>query len=344
MADGGSRLRGGGMTVIIDGSRGEGGGQVLRTSLALSLITGKPLRVENVRARRKSPGLLRQHLTAVHAAKAVGDAIVEGDEIGSQQLTFTPRGIRAGDYSFAIGSAGSTTLVLQTILLPLAFADAPSTVTIEGGTHNPKAPSFDFLEHAFLPLMRRMALLVELELVRPGFYPAGGGQLRAVVNPSRLGALEVTERGAIQERRVRAVVANLPYDIARREVQTACELLPCESGEAHTLKDSIGPGNAIAIVIASEHVTEVFTAFGQRGVRAEDVARGAAEEAKAYIESGAAIGEHLADQLLLPMALGAGGAFSTVPLTEHATTNMEVIRRFLDVEFDVRDGVVRVGT
>lgn len=336
MAVGGSQL------AVIDGSRGEGGGQVLRTALALALITGKPLRVENVRAKRKSPGLLRQHLTAVHAAQAVGDAIVEGDRLGSQQVTFTPRGIRAGDYSFAIGSAGSTTLVLQTILLPLAFADAPSTVTIEGGTHNPKAPSFDFLERAFLPLVRRMGLEVELELARAGFYPAGGGCLRALISPSRLGSLEVLHRGEIRSRRARAVVANLPDDIARREVATVCEIFPCDSSEARTLEGTIGPGNAVSIVVESEHVTEVFTAYGERGVRAEEVARRAASEAKQYVASGAPIGEHLADQLLLPIALGRGGAFTTVPLTEHSTTNMEVIGTFLGVEFEVKDGVVRV--
>lgn len=329
--------------IVIDGSRGEGGGQVLRTSLALSLITGRPMRIENVRARRKSPGLLRQHLTAVHAAQAVGGAVVEGDEPGSRQLTFIPRGIRAGDYAFAIGTAGSTTLVLQTILLPLAFADGPSTVTIEGGTHNPKAPSFDFLELAFLPLMRRMGLEVELELVRPGFYPAGGGELRASVKPSRPGSLEVLDRGAIRQRRVRAVVANLPWDIARREVAAACEVFPCDSADAQTLTGSIGPGNAVSIVVASEHVTEVFTAHGERGVRAEEVGRRAASEAKAYVESDAAIGEHLADQLLLPMALGRGGSFSTVPLTEHSTTNMEVIGRFLEVTFAMGGGLVRVN-
>lgn len=162
--------------IVIDGSEGEGGGQVLRTSLALSLITGKPFRIENLRAKRDKPGLLRQHLTAVHAAVQVGDAAVEGASLGSTALTFVPRALRAGDYSFAIGTAGSTMLVLQTVLLPLVLAGGSSTLELEGGTHNPSSPPFDFVERAFLPLLRRMGAEIEIELVRPGFHPAGGGR------------------------------------------------------------------------------------------------------------------------------------------------------------------------
>ena len=168
----------------IDGSHGEGGGQVLRTALALSLLTRTPFRMENIRAKRKTPGLLRQHLTAVNAAAQVCGGAVEGASVGSAALTFVPGTVRGGDYAFAIGTAGSTMLVLQTILLPLALADAPSTVEIEGGTHNPSAPPHDFMERAFLPLLRRMGVEVELELLRPGFYPAGGGKIRVRITPA----------------------------------------------------------------------------------------------------------------------------------------------------------------
>lgn len=317
--------------LLIDGSQGEGGGQVLRTSLALSLVTRTPFRIENIRVKRKTPGLLRQHLTAVHAAMAVGDAAVEGATLGSTALTFEPRALRAGDYAFAIGSAGSTMLVLQTILLPLVLADAPSTIELEGGTHNPAAPTFDFMELAFLPLLRRMGADVRLELVRPGFYPAGGGKIRATIAPTkRLGRLDVDDRGAIVARRVRAVVANLPYAIAQREVQAAGEELGWseECLEAHTVTGSVGPGNAISIIVASENITEVFSAFGKRGVRAEAVAHDAAQQARRYLASNAAVGEHLADQLLLPLALGDGGSFTTTALSSHATTNLAVIQRF----------------
>ncbi len=164
--------------IVIDGSHGEGGGQVLRTSLALSLLTGKAFRIENIRATRKTPGLLRQHLTAVNAAATVGDAAVEGATLGSSTLTFVPKATRGGEYSFAIGTAGSTMLVLQTVLLPLALTEGTSLVELEGGTHNPAAPPFDFIDRAFLPLMRRMGADVGLGLLRAGVDPAGGGAKR----------------------------------------------------------------------------------------------------------------------------------------------------------------------
>lgn len=334
--------------ITLDGSAGEGGGQVLRTSLALSLLTATPFRIENIRAKRKQPGLLRQHLTAVHAGAEVGQASVEGAELGSAALTFVPKTLRGGDYAFSIGTAGSTMLVLQTILVPLALAAEPSTIELEGGTHNPAAPPYDFMEHAYLPLLRRMGASIELELVRPGFFPAGGGQVRVHIEPARrLGRLELESRGALTVRRVRAVVANLSYEIAQREVQTAGKELgwPAECLQAQTLTGSPGPGNAVSVIVGSEHVTDVFTAFGARGVRAEDVARDAARQARRYLDSEAAAGEHLADQLLLPMAVGDGGVFTTTPLSGHTTTNVEVIRMFVDREITcetVSDGVTRV--
>lgn len=331
--------------IVIDGSHGEGGGQVLRTSLALSLVTGKPFRIDNIRAKRKSPGLLRQHLTAVNAAARVGAASVDGASMGATSMTFVPQTLCAGYYTFAIGTAGSTTLVLQTILLPLCVAGEPSTVEIEGGTHNPAAPPFDFLAKAFLPLLQRMGANVEVELVRPGFYPAGGGKIVAKITPAkRLARLELDDRGALVSRSARAVVANLPYSIAQREARTAAEILGWHDDdrvEAHTLaSDTPGPGNAITIVVASEHVTEVFTGFGERGVRAEAVAANAANEAKRYLDSSVAVGEHLADQLLLPMALGEGGSFTTFPPSSHTTTNVEIIRKFVDVGIAVEVGEV----
>lgn len=335
--------------IAIDGSEGEGGGQILRTSLALSLITRTPFRVEHIRARRQKPGLLRQHLTAVQAAAAIGNASAEGAELGSASLTFVPDAVRPGEYAFAIGTAGSTMLVLQTILLPLALAGGESVVELEGGTHNSGSPPFEFLEHAYLPLLRRMGAAIELELVRPGFYPAGGGKILVHIGKSTLGTLVLEERGAIRRRLARAVVANLPLAIAEREVRTAAEELGAETEtETVALTGSAGPGNAISIVVESEHVTDVFTAFGARGVPAEAVARDAAQQAKRYVDSGAAVGEHLADQLLLPMALGDGGVFTTTPLSTHSTTNIDVIRRFIDrpIEHERVNGEVtrvRVG-
>lgn len=334
--------------IVIDGSFGEGGGQILRTSLALSLITGQPFRIENIRAGRKRPGLLRQHLTSVLAATTVSEANVEGATPESTSLTFIPGTLRAGNYSFAVGTAGSTTLVLQTVLVPLLVAGGRSTIEIEGGTHNPAAPPFDFLLRSYLPILERLGAKVEAELIRPGFYPAGGGCVRlSVESAGSLGRLELLSRGETRSRLARAVVANLPYSIAEREIAVVGEKLGWsgDSLQAHTMNGSIGPGNVLSIFIECEHVTEVCTAFGERGVRAEAVAEKAIGEARGYLASTAAVGEHLADQLLLPLAVGAGGVFTTVPPSLHTKTNAEVIRRFTAQPIEVvkeEDRVFRV--
>ena len=202
--------------LTIDGSFGEGGGQILRTALALSLVTGKPFRIDNIRAGRKNPGLLRQHLTAVNAATEISQAEVTGAGIGSRELTFAPGSVESGDYAFAVGTAGSTTLVLQTVLPALLIADGKSQLILEGGTHNPFAPPFDFLEQAFLPLVNRMGPRVTAELERPGFYPAGGGRMRVTIEPAGelKKHLDIPSRGEVRGRRAKAVVANLPISIA----------------------------------------------------------------------------------------------------------------------------------
>ena len=325
--------------ITIDGSMGEGGGQVLRTSLGLSLVTGKPFRIENIRAGRSKPGLMRQHLTAVRAAAEVGDTKVSGDVIGSRELTFEPGAVRPGQYEFAVGTAGSATLVLQTVLPALIVADAPSRLTLKGGTHNPWSPPFDFLAKAFLPLLARMGANVMATLVRPGFYPAGGGEFTVEIAPpadGRLRPLELLERGEIVSRRARAVVARLPEHIAQRELRVVEKKLGW-TGDALAVEqahDSVGPGNIIMLEIASHNVTEVFTAFGEKDVRAEAVAHKAVDEARAYLAAGVPVGPHLADQLLVPVAM-AGGRFRTVAPTRHTTTNIEVIQKFMDVAVSV---------
>lgn len=320
--------------IFIDGSYGEGGGQILRTSLALSLVTGKPFRIERIRAGRKTPGLLRQHLTAVGAAAKVGRAEVTGVQVGSGELTFTPKEVVPGDYAFAIGTAGSTSLVLQTVLPALLLAAAPSVLTLEGGTHNPFAPPFDFLERAFLPLLSRMGAQLKAELECPGFYPAGGGRARFTITPAgSLAPLDLRERGEIRARRAKALVVNLPASIAERELAVIGRRLSwnAEWLRPEVIRNSCGPGNVVSIEVESEHVTEVFTGFGERGVTAEAVAEKAVKEARRYLASEVAVGEYLADQLLIPMALAGGGAFTTGPLSRHALTNIEIIHKFLDV-------------
>jgi RNA 3'-terminal phosphate cyclase (ATP) len=325
--------------IVIDGSFGEGGGQILRTSLSLSLVTGKPFRIEKIRAGRKNPGLLRQHLTAVNAAAQIGQAEVTGASIGSTQLTFAPGEIKHGAYHFAIGTAGSTTLALQTVLPALLTARVLSgqqtTLTLEGGTHNPFAPTFDFLAAAFLPLLNRMGAFVEARLDRHGFYPAGGGRIEVTVHPTtKLQPLDLTDRGKLRERRALAVVANLPRKIAEREIALIQKKLSWPSKYLRVLETSEAhsPGNFIAIEIESDALTECFTSIGERGVAAEEVADKAAQQARRYLASEAVVGEYLADQLLIPMALARGGAFTTLPPSRHTTTNIEIIQKFLNLE------------
>lgn len=331
----------------IDGSFGEGGGQILRTSLSLSLLTGKAFRIDRIRAGREKPGLLRQHLTAVEAAARAGGAKVEGAEVGSRCLTFVPGPVRAGGYRFAVGTAGSATLVLQTVLPALMLASGESTLTLEGGTHNPAAPPFDFLARTFLPLIERMGPRVKLDFERYGFYPAGGGCFRVAIRPvEKLTPLHLGERGEVVSRRILALVVNLPFHIAQREAETVAARLEWgpETIAKRSAKESLSAGNVVMVEVGSAEVNEMFTGFGQRGVTAEEVAAGAANEALEYLSSTAVAGEHLADQLLLPMAIAGAGSFTAVKLNLHARTNMEVIARFLPVRFrtDVESGCVRV--
>ena len=333
-----ARAAGSSPVVAIDGASGEGGGQILRTSLALSMVTGRAFRMINIRARRAKPGLLRQHLTAVRAAVEISDAACDGAEIGSGELVFRPGTVRAGDYRFAVGTAGSTTLVLQTVLPALALADQPSHVTLEGGTHNPLAPPFDFLAHTFLPVFNRFGPTVTATLTRAGFYPAGGGQIEVSVSPTdRLLPVEILARGAEGGRRVVAHLAGVPPGAAERAFEqvdkrlrwgrAACEVVehPSERGQGFALVGEVG----------SDAHTEVFTGFGERGIRAEAVADRLVEQVRSYLAAGLPVGEYLADQLLLPTALAAGGAFRTAGLSPHARTNIAVIEAFLPVRFQV---------
>ena len=329
--------------IEIDGSEGEGGGQVLRTSLALSVVTGQPFRLFNIRAKRSNPGLQRQHLTCVQAARDISGAEVSGGAIGSRDLTFTPGPVRAGRYRFAVGTAGSASLVLQTVLAPLLHADAASDLTLEGGTHNAWAPPFDFLEHTFLPLLACMGPRVELRLERHGFYPVGGGALSARVVPGHeWRAFKLLEREQEPEWSATALLSKLPDKVGEREIKVVQRKLQ-QKGKRFKVQqvESPGPGNAVVIRADCGNVCEVFTGFGKRGKPAEQVAKDAAREAGNWAKTGAPVGEHLADQLLIPMALGAGGRFRTVEPSGHTRTNIETIRRFLEVAIEIEqtDGV-----
>lgn len=323
--------------LTLDGSVGEGGGQILRTALSLSLVTGQPFRIHSVRGGRPKPGLLRQHLAAVLAAQSVGAARVTGAELGSRELMFEPTSIRTGSHAFAVGSAGSACLVLQTILPALWSAAEPSTIEVEGGTHNPLAPPFEFLRDTLFPLLGRMGPRLSAELLRPGFYPAGGGKLRVHIEPAKLRSIELLERGELRDLRARSTIAFIPRVVAERELEVIARRLrwPASALSIDEIEHSAGPGNTLSLHLEHEHVTEVITAFGERNVRAETVAQRAVDEARRYLASDAPVGEHLADQLIVPFALSGGGRFRALPLSMHTTTNIEVVQLFLGTSISV---------
>jgi RNA 3'-terminal phosphate cyclase (ATP) len=317
--------------IEIDGSEGEGGGQVLRNACALSLITGDAFRVTNVRGKRAKPGLMRQHATALEAACAIGAAHCDGLAIGSREVTFTPGTVRAGEYHFAVGTAGSTSLVLQTVLMPLLLADAPSRLVLEGGTHNMQAPPFDFIAKVLVPVLRRMGAQIDLRLIRHGFFPRGGGRVEVDIQPGKLSPIDCLDRGGLQTRGASVLLAGLPFEIAARELATARRKLPDWPDDAFAtrqLPEGEGPGNVLLLEAGFDHVTEIVTGFGVLGQSAESVAKTAAQRMLGLLASGAFAGPYLADQLLLPFALAGGGSFTTVKPSQHARTAAQIIARF----------------
>lgn len=328
--------------LVLDGSHGEGGGQILRTALALSALTRRPFDLVNIRANRPKPGLAAQHLTAVRAAAAICDAAVEGGELHSQSLCFTPRGpVRSGDHRFDVaaaragGSAGSITLVLHTVLMPLALAAGRSTVTIRGGTHVPWSPSVDYVQDVWLPTLSEMGLRAGLELLRSGWYPAGGGEVRVFIeglSGQPLAPIVCPERGELRHVRGRAVAANLPAHIPERMSVHARELLGAAGIAAEIRAEQLSASCAGAgIFFAVEYAAGRggIAALGERGKRAEVVAEEAVAALLAYHASGAAFDAHLGDQLVLPAALATGESrFSVERVTRHLLTNIWVIEQF----------------
>ncbi len=324
--------------ILIDGAAGEGGGQILRNACALALITGQAFRIVNIRGRRPKPGLMRQHVTAIEAACAIGGAECEGLAVGASEILFRPGRVVPGKYQFSVGTAGSTGLVLQTILMPLLLADAPSRLVLEGGTHNMLAPPFDFIAKVFLPIINRMGPRVEARLLRHGFHPRGGGRIVVDIQPAPLRRLECLERGTLQSRMAVALTAGLPTAIARREIGIARKLLddwPEEAFSIRNLPADEGPGNVLLLEAAFEQVTEIFTGFGKIGTSAEALADGCARRMRGYLASTAFAGPYLADQLLLPFALAGGGCFTTVKPSQHCLTAVDIVARFTGRRCDI---------
>jgi RNA 3'-terminal phosphate cyclase (ATP) len=322
--------------IEIDGSAGEGGGQVVRSALTLAMSTASPIRIRNIRAHRSKPGLRAQHLAAVRAAATVCGARIEGAAIASTSLSFIPGALRPGDYVIDVGTAGSTLLVLQTILPALSLCDAPSQILLRGGTHNPRAPTFEFIQHAYLPLLARLGYRAGVSLERHGFYPRGGGLIRASIQPLRRGGfLELLERGPIQSCTAGVLISRLARHIAQREIEVLRRRLGLHADVCGI--DTVAapsPGNAVHVRLEFSNVSTVFCGFGIRGVPAETVADRVADEVERYLAAEVALDSHLTDQVLVPLALAAGGRFSALTPSGHTETNAAVIRRFLAVDYE----------
>jgi RNA 3'-terminal phosphate cyclase (ATP) len=334
--------------IRLDGAMGEGGGQVLRTALTLAALTGQRLHIEHIRAGRPKPGLMPQHLQALHAAAAVCDARVTGAALHRQTVMFEPGRLRPGTYQFDVGTAGAVSLVLQTVFLPLAFAGGPSHVDLIGGTHVPLSPSFHYLQQHWLHYVRQAGYSVTLALEQAGFYPRGGGRMQADIAPAvRARPLTLTTRGALVELLVFSAVANLDPRIAERQ------RLQARRGLAHLgvpIVESVAqiparsPGSVLLVLARFESAQVCYVALGARGKPAERVADEAVAALRRFLRTDAAIDACLADQLLLPLAFAPGrSALHTAEITSHLMTNAEVIKAFVPVIIDIQGAIGEAG-
>lgn len=339
--------------ITIDGSEGEGGGQILRSSLALSLLTGRPFQLVNIRANRPKPGLAAQHLACVKAASQISGAIYKGGSLGSTTLNFEPRPVQAGDYFFPINTAGATALVLHTVYLPLLLrGTGPSTVRITGGTHVMASPTFHFLEQTWAGYLKKIELDIRLKLLRHGFYPRGGGEIEAVMTPaSSIRGLQLTTRTELTTAGGFAGSADLPPSVAKAIARRLKHKLKLAEIESHIPEESWanGPGAVAGVVFRQAPVPTVFTALGERGRPSETVADLAVQEALAYRDSGAAVDPHSADQIVLPLAFSEEASeFTVSEVTRHLLTNLGTIGRFVEREMICEGqlggpGTVRIG-
>lgn len=329
--------------LTIDGAQGEGGGQVLRTALSLSILTQTPIKLINIRAKRKKSGLLRQHLTSVLAAQQICNATTQGVKLGATSISFVPNQVKAGNYHFAIGTAGSTVLVCQTILPVLALADTPSTITFEGGTHNGMSPSLCFLKAAYLPVIKAMGVNSHITTSALGFYPAGGGKWQLTITPStHFKPVKLLNAGSEfaknqQNCSFKSLLSDLPQNIGEKEIATGRAVLGWNNalGTIEHYKTN-GSGNSFQTGIKGELFSNLFEQVGQLGVSSVKVAKRCTARVKTFLQAQAAVEAHLADQLLVPMALAGEGEFTTTMPSQHTLTNIAVIKQFLNISITVQ--------
>jgi RNA 3'-terminal phosphate cyclase (ATP) len=334
--------------LTIDGSYGEGGGQIVRSALALSAVFGRPVEIVKIRAGRRNPGLQPQHLAGVRALAQVAGAELRGAALGSSTLYFVPGTIGGGSHRIDVGTAGAVSLVFQMLLVPLAFAQAPSRLALTGGTHVPWSPPAPYLSEVFLPIAAKAGLAATWELRRAGFYPRGGGEVRVDVHPIRaLAPLDLSDRGRVVRIRVVSAVAGLPRRIAERQADRVSRRLGDAGYEVEieiAELEASCPGDSLFVWAEFERSRAGFGTLGARGRPAEQVADEAADALLAFLTSGAGTDPHLADQIVLLMALASGrSALTTSRISQHLLTNLWTIRQFLPLAVSLEGGLGEAG-
>lgn len=323
--------------IEIDGNLGEAGGQILRTALSLSCLLRRPFRIFNIRKRRSRPGLMPQHLMCVHALARVSHATVRGNHPGSMDLVFEPGETTAGTYFFDIGTAGSTSLLLQALLPPLLFCNDPTWLTLQGGTHVPFSPPFQYISEVFIPSLARLGFRLRADIETYGFYPRGGGVVKIEIDPVpvRLSAFLALRRGTIQHVRGVSGVGNLPQSIGDRQRKAAKGVLSQKgiTGDIESISvPAVGQGTFVFIGVETAECNAGFSSLGERGKKAETVGIEAADKALSFLSTDACLDPYLADQIVAYLSLVPGeSAFSTSSLSDHLLTNLRVVDRFLGI-------------
>jgi len=332
----------------IDGRYGEGGGQILRTALTLSAILRAPVHIDHIRGNREKPGLRPQHLMAVNALATITGAKVEGAKLDSSNLLFEPGEIRGGKYSFHIGTAGSTGLVIQALIPVLLFGKIPSQIEITGGTHVPWSPPFHYLQVVFLPALKKMGGAVSLEIDTWGWYPKGGGKVKALIKDTKgLEAIHLSNRGKLLSLHILSAISNLPLAIGERQRDQALKRIEYLGIRPNTsIEKAPSPGQGSFLFLAAQFEGSIggFTSLGKKGKRAEEVADDACDEFIEFLDSKGVIDIHLADQLVPYMALAKGrSTFTTESITEHLLTNIWVVEQFLPLRFDIEEETGKIA-